>query len=438
MKHAEALRLLLEADVEPDRRVEGGELIAEDRLQLVLERPRLLLAREVAARRPQPAIVSTTRPIICFTLRSRSGEVMRPRKYFCATMFVAVCDQNFGNRRPSARTPAILAGDVRVAGLPLDLAERVAPLDREEATDAQRPPVDDGVLELLGRGPGPASAARRRPSCPPRVSAGIRRTGQIRGPSDGFGKRGEWPSRGRSPAPAGLPARERGARPDGGRDPAVHGLHRPARPAPVPELRDPGRRRPPAPRRWNGFGPCSARTSGCRGSSGSRRRRRTSRTRSPRPGCAWSSRAADDLRAGGARRGRGDRRRRRGLGSRPRRRARGRELQRVAFGQSPPGAARRAARRRRERRRRIDGRAVAAAGWTPVVHGVSRSWASRPPRPGAAAGSRASSRRPPRARRSPPLRLCVLSPGDDAAQRVYARAGFAPAATILHWSDPHE
>ena len=24
-------------------------------------------------------------------------EAMRPRKYFCATMFVAVCDQNFGN-----------------------------------------------------------------------------------------------------------------------------------------------------------------------------------------------------------------------------------------------------------------------------------------------------------------------------------------------------
>ena len=37
------------------------------------------------------------RPIICFTLRSRSGELSRPRKYFCATMFVAVCDQNFGN-----------------------------------------------------------------------------------------------------------------------------------------------------------------------------------------------------------------------------------------------------------------------------------------------------------------------------------------------------
>src|SRR5215218_4670828 len=45
-------------------------------------------------------MVSTTRPIICFTERSRSGEPMRPRKYFCATMFVAVCDQNFGNSTP--------------------------------------------------------------------------------------------------------------------------------------------------------------------------------------------------------------------------------------------------------------------------------------------------------------------------------------------------
>src|SRR5581483_6724372 len=44
-----ALRLLLEADVEPDRRVERGELVDEDRLQLVLEALRLVLAREVAA-----------------------------------------------------------------------------------------------------------------------------------------------------------------------------------------------------------------------------------------------------------------------------------------------------------------------------------------------------------------------------------------------------
>ncbi len=44
--------------------------------------------------------MSTTRPIICFTLDSRSGDESRPRKYFCATMFVAVCDQNFGNSTP--------------------------------------------------------------------------------------------------------------------------------------------------------------------------------------------------------------------------------------------------------------------------------------------------------------------------------------------------
>ena len=33
-------------------------------------------------------------------------------------------------------------------------------------------------------------------------------------------------------------------------------------------------------------------------------------------------------------------------------------------------------------------------------------------------------------------RLFVLSPGGGEAQRVYARAGFRGAATMLHWSDP--
>src|SRR5919204_512336 len=33
-------------------------------------------------------------------------------------------------------------------------------------------------------------------------------------------------------------------------------------------------------------------------------------------------------------------------------------------------------------------------------------------------------------------RLCVLSPGGETAQRVYARAGFRRAATMLYWSDP--
>src|SRR5712691_11813465 len=44
-----ALRLLLEADVEPDGRVEGGELMEQDELQLVGERLGLLLRGEVAA-----------------------------------------------------------------------------------------------------------------------------------------------------------------------------------------------------------------------------------------------------------------------------------------------------------------------------------------------------------------------------------------------------
>src|SRR3954452_18510535 len=45
-------------------------------------------------------IVPATRPIICLTELSRSGESMRPRKYFWATMFVEFCDQLFGNSTP--------------------------------------------------------------------------------------------------------------------------------------------------------------------------------------------------------------------------------------------------------------------------------------------------------------------------------------------------
>src|SRR5688572_28368829 len=41
-------------------------------------------------------MVSTTRPISCRTLRSRSGDPSCPRKYFETTMLVACCDQDFG------------------------------------------------------------------------------------------------------------------------------------------------------------------------------------------------------------------------------------------------------------------------------------------------------------------------------------------------------
>src|SRR5918996_5556606 len=49
---------------------------------------------------PHPRIVSTTRPISCRTLDSRWGVSRGPRKYFWATMFVAFCDQPFGNSTP--------------------------------------------------------------------------------------------------------------------------------------------------------------------------------------------------------------------------------------------------------------------------------------------------------------------------------------------------
>ena len=41
-------------------------------------------------------IVSTTRPMSCLTLRSRSGVPIVPRKYLETTMLVACCDQNLG------------------------------------------------------------------------------------------------------------------------------------------------------------------------------------------------------------------------------------------------------------------------------------------------------------------------------------------------------
>ena len=46
---------------------------------------------------PQAVIVSATRPIIWRTERSRSGELSLPRKYFWATMLVAVWLQKLGN-----------------------------------------------------------------------------------------------------------------------------------------------------------------------------------------------------------------------------------------------------------------------------------------------------------------------------------------------------
>src|SRR3954447_21178608 len=53
--------------------------------------------------RPQSEMVPATRETICLTERSRVGEFSCPRKYFCATMLVEFCDQDFGNSTSSCR-----------------------------------------------------------------------------------------------------------------------------------------------------------------------------------------------------------------------------------------------------------------------------------------------------------------------------------------------
>ena len=66
--------------------------------ELLREDLRVLVAsRSSASLRPQPVIVSTTRPTSWRTLDSRCGVPRVPRKYFWATMLVAFCDQVTGN-----------------------------------------------------------------------------------------------------------------------------------------------------------------------------------------------------------------------------------------------------------------------------------------------------------------------------------------------------
>ena len=65
-----------------------------------------------------------TRPIICLTERSRSGEPSWPRKYFWATMLVAFCDQVVGELDVGLlEGDAVAVADARVAQLPLDGVE---------------------------------------------------------------------------------------------------------------------------------------------------------------------------------------------------------------------------------------------------------------------------------------------------------------------------
>jgi ribosomal protein S18 acetylase RimI-like enzyme len=113
-------------------------------------------------------------------------------------------------------------------------------------------------------------------------------------------------------------------------------------------------------------------------------------------------------------------------------------LQRVAFGEAPLADD--------QEPRGLSGGAVlarsadvpvAAASWTRVVDGVSEivGVATAEPwrRRGLAGALTAAATR---AAFEADASLCILSPGNETAQRVYARAGFRRVATMLHWSDP--
>jgi RimJ/RimL family protein N-acetyltransferase len=86
---------------------------------------------------------------------------------------------------------------------------------------------------------------------------------------------------------------------------------------------------------------------------------------------------------------------------------------------------------------RIGSEAVSAAAWTNVVDGHSEIVGVATAEPWRGKGlaglvTAAASRAAFEAGAS----ICVLSPGDEAAQRVYSRAGFLRVATMLHYSDP--
>src|SRR3954468_388628 len=116
-------------------------------------------------------------------------------------------------------------------------------------------------------------------------------------------------------------------------------------------------------------------------------------------------------------------------------------VQRAAFGEAPLAADEPPSDPRGRGggagRARGGSEAVAAAAWTAVVDGFSevagvataQAWRGRGLAGVVTAGAA-------RAAFAAGAERCILSPGDDRAQRVYARAGFRRVATMLHWSDP--
>src|SRR3972149_9728461 len=135
------LRTLLKTKVEPDRGVEGGELVDEDRLELVLEGLRLRLVGEVAALAAPAADGrdDAADHLLDARLALRGGHaaaevLLRHDVRRCLRPELRELDALLLERR------AVLAGDVGVADLPLDLCERIAAGNRPGA----RAPGDPG------------------------------------------------------------------------------------------------------------------------------------------------------------------------------------------------------------------------------------------------------------------------------------------------------
>ena len=103
MKHADGLlRHACDADVEPDRRVERGPLGDHEVLELVAERLGLALVDEVAVLvAPRGDRVDDAVDDLLAATLSRSGVPSVPRKYFWATMLVALSDHERGNSTSS-------------------------------------------------------------------------------------------------------------------------------------------------------------------------------------------------------------------------------------------------------------------------------------------------------------------------------------------------
>src|SRR6187431_1942177 len=135
-----ALRLLLEADVEPDRAVEGGELVDEDRLELGLEGGGLLLVGEVAAVVPplDDRVDDAADHLAHARLALGRGH---------AAAEVLLRDDVRRRLRPELREldallledGLVLAGDEGVPDLPLDLVEGIPSWDGEIAAHAEAP-----------------------------------------------------------------------------------------------------------------------------------------------------------------------------------------------------------------------------------------------------------------------------------------------------------